>query len=289
MAWNDVTPTGVTSPPVSPVEDAKVLYSDEDVLRDMKAGALPASKVFCLVYGDDGEGKTGVVYDYLTPNDVKTGMRMVVIDLDGGGRPLKDTYHKDKGEALIVIDPLVTMETSDGTMIDYARTFAKVRAIIRYVKSNYVKDKIKAIVFDGLSTALTYAAEQMRLDKNLDPDGGVQTRYWLLRNKLFLETLDQIKMIPIAKFFIAHKNFIVIGENDKGEKSPSVVMKTNALMMQKIRCKRESTKEGIVFSATFDKNKYKVASEGSTSIFCKVNKADKKVSWDTSEIYKNME
>jgi hypothetical protein len=261
------------------------LYTDAEVENMMTTGAKKSSKICCLVYGADGTGKTGIIFDYLTDEDVKAGYKMIAIDLDGGGMPLKDTYHKSKGENLIVIDPLVTVETDDGTEIDYQKTFAKIRAVIRYVRNNHDSKKIKAIVFDGLSTALSYAEQQMRLDKHIDVDGGVQTRYWLMRNKLFLDTLEQIKSIPIAKFFIAHENFIIGGKTEVS----SVIMKTNAMMVQKVKCIRKDLPTSIVFTSVIDKSKYNVDLEGASYDFCEVNKAEKKHKWSTKEIYKVIE
>jgi len=264
-------------------EDKEALFTDSDVKSWFDAGAKSTSKVCCMVYGDDGTGKTGVVFDYLTAEDAKAGFKLVSIDLDGGGMPLKTTYHKDKGANLVVLDPLVTMETDEGTEIDYKNTFARIRAIVRYIRNNYAKEKIKAVVFDGLSTALSYAEQQMRLDKHIAVDGGVQTRYWLMRNKLFLETLEQIKSIPIAKFFIAHRNFIMSTD------SSSVVSKTNAMMIQKIRCERKDTPTSVVFTATIDKSKYNVNDEGAKFDFCEVNKSERKHKWKTIEVFKALE
>ena len=260
-----------------------ILFSDDEVEAWAKAGSKASSKICCLVYGADGTGKTGIVYDYFSKEDAEAGKQLWVIDLDGGGLPLKDSYHKDKGENLVIIDPLVTFESDKGTQIDYLKTFAKVRAIVRFVKNNWHEKNIKALVFDGLSTALTYAEQQMRIDKHLDVDGGVQLRYWLQRNKIFLETLEQIRSLPVAKFFIAHENFIM-GDKKDGKVS-SVVAKTNAMMIQKIKCARVVSPTDVNFTATIDKSKYNVTAEGQSFDFCKVNKKDKSFEWNTKDIF----
>jgi len=266
------------------LKEKEILFSDDDVEKWASITTKPSSKICCLVYGADGTGKTGIVYDFFTKEDVSQGKKLWVVDLDGGGLPLKESYHQDKGENLVVIDPMVTYETEKGTQIDYLKTFAKVRAIVRYVKHNWEKNKIKAFVFDGLSTALSYAEQQMRLTKHIDVDGGVQLRYWLQRNKLFLETLEQIRSLPIAKFFIAHENFII---GDKGQVS-SVVSKTNAMMVQKIQCKRVVSPTEVKFTAVIDKSKYNVTAEGQQFEFCKVNKSDKSFKWETKEIFESI-
>jgi hypothetical protein len=268
-------------------KQAQELYTDKDVEEWAKRSRSNNSKICCLVYGSDGCGKTGIVYDYLSDADVKTGYSLWVIDLDGGGMPLKESYHKKKGSNLVIIDPLVTYEDENGTQLDYLKTFAKVRAVIRYVTNHWEKEKIKAIVFDGLTTALGYAEQQMRLEKSIDADGGVQLRYWLMRNKLFLETLEQIKVLPIARFFIAHENFIV--GDDPQKKTSSVVAKTNAMMVQKIKCQRVNMPNTTEFYAVVDKSKYNVTAEGQRLRFCEVDKDKKTYKWDTTKIFKLLE
>jgi len=286
--WDNIPDKQAIVNAITQKQEKPILYTNDDVKNWMTHGSKPASKVCCLVYGKDGTGKTGLVFDFLNLEDVKNGYKMVVIDLDGGGMPLKETYHKDKGENLIVIDPLVTKETEEGTEIDYQSTFAKIRAIIRYVRNNYIQDKIKAIVFDGLSTALSYAEQQMRLDKHLDVDGGVQTRYWLMRNKLFLETLEQVKGIPIAKFFIAHENFVA--ESSDPLKTPSsVIMKTHMMMWQKIRCERKDSTLDVNYTATIDKSKYGSKVDGAIVNVCRVDKSTKTVKWNAKEVFKILE
>ncbi len=126
--------------------------------------------------------------------------------------------------------------------------------------------------------------KRRRLEKNIAPDGGVQTRYWLLRNKLFIETLEQLKSLPCDTFLIAHEDFIL---NPLGDNA-SVKEKTNAMVWQKIRCERKVSPNEIQFVATIDKSKYRVESEGREMIFCTVNKTTKEVKWDTTEVLKSL-
>ncbi len=262
-------------------EEDTVLYSDDDIFNEFKEKKVGNSKVCCLVYGEDGTGKSGLVFDYLTEEDIKAGNKMVIIDLDGGSQPLLERYHKDKEDSIYILDPLVTKETTTGTEIDYKKTFAKIRAIIRFVKNNYAKEKIKAVVFDGLSTALKFAEGQMRIEKNIAPDGGVQMGFWKRRNKLISETLTQLKTIPIAKFLIGHTNFIM----DKDKDVSAIVVETNAMMLQKIRCSRNDNPSEVEFSGVVDKNKYEVTTEGKRFVFCTVSKGeDRKCEWDTKEV-----
>jgi hypothetical protein len=265
-------------------KEAQELYTDKDVEGWAKMKTGNNSKICCLIYGADGTGKSGIVFDYLTADDIKQGYSMWIIDLEGGCAPLQKTYHENK--PIVVINPLVTFEDpKSGTQIDYLKTFSKINAIIRYINTNYEKLKIKAIVFDGLSTALAFAEAQMRLEKNIDPDGGIQLRYWLARNKLFIECLEQIRAITgVAKFFIAHENFVI--SDDPNKKTSSVVSKTNSMMIQKLHCQRVAMPNTTEFYCTFDKNKYSVTSEGVKLKFCEVHKSEKAYKWNTQEIFK---
>jgi len=267
--------------PVVGQEPETFLFSDKQIEELAKAKPLSSSKICCLLYGKDGTGKSGIAFDYLTEEDIKAGYKLWIIDLDGGSIPLLTAYHSSKRDCITVIDPLELKHSKTGTEIDYLMTFAKVKAIVRYVRDHHIEQKIKGIVFDGLTTALDYAEQQMRLDKNIDVDGGVQLRYWLNRNKLFLETLEQIRCMPIAKFFIGHENFIM-----KAGQNSAVIEKTNAMMIQKIRCVRNDNLSDVKFNAIIDKSKYNISSEGANIEFGTVSKSSKEFNWNTDEIFK---
>ncbi len=208
------------------VEKKPSQYSDAEVEKWLFEKEDHTNLMCCLIVGKDGTGKSGIAFDYLTDEDVREGRKILIIDLDSGNIPLLNQYHASKKENFIVKNPLVESFTEDDVYIDYHKTFARMRSVVKWTRNNYKKHKIKAIVFDGLSTALKHAEYQMRLDKNIDADGGVSTRYWLIRNKLFLELLEQIKSLPISKFFIAHEDFIL----KVGEDNSSLKEKTNAMV-----------------------------------------------------------
>lgn len=242
-----------------------------------------------MMYGKDGTAKSGIMLDYLNDQDLKDGKRAVVIDLDGGNIPLLIKHHKERchkagrklKDAYIVKNPL--FEAEDGSF-DYAKTFERINKIIKWVKANHKEYNIKFLTFDGLSTALKHAEQQMRLDKHLAADGGVQLRYWLVRNKMFIETLEHIKALPISKFFIAHEDFVL----KTGEENSAVKEKTNAMMHQKIRCDRVKTPTGIKFQATIDKNKYSTAVEGKIYTICEVDNDQDTYKWNSDKLFKEL-
>lgn len=228
-----------------------------------------------LVLGGDGTGKSGIVVDYCS-NLPRTTL---IIDLDGGNMPLIKSYHKDN-KNLKVINPLQTKESIDGTEIDYKKTMAFIKALVRYTKSNYTE--FSAIVLDGLSTLLRHAEYQMRIDKNINLDGGVNQKYWLNRNKNFIEILELIKSIDdsVHKFYIGHEDFIV-DVNDP--KTAAVKLKTNQLIHQRVECSRRKDMGNVEFVANITKSKYQSNKEGKEVKFCIVS--DGKVKWNTKDIF----
>jgi len=231
----------------------------------------------CLVYGLDGTGKTGIIQSYPLKDDEK----MIILDLDSGNEPLLVIYNKHKEKNLIIQDPLCLKPTKGLTEIDYIETLNKIRNSVEFIKRNYQKLNIKAICLDGLTTLLKFCEYQMRIEKNINVDGGVNLRYWISRNKLFLETLQQMKSLPIDKFFVSHENFIITADKEVS----SVVSNTNQLMFQKLRCIRTNEKEEVIYKVIIDKNKFNVMTEGMEFDFCKVNKKDKSFKWRGDKIF----
>ena len=66
-----------------PKEMPKSQYSDEKIGDWLMSPNNLDSFMCCLLLGADGTGKSGLVLDYLTPEDVKEGKKAVIIDLDG--------------------------------------------------------------------------------------------------------------------------------------------------------------------------------------------------------------
>ena len=277
---NDV-PTGRVNDNSFDYEEIKDYWLEDNETRE---------KMVCMLVGQDGTGKSGVALDYLTDEDIANGKRCLVIDLDGGVQPLVNRHHRERcnehdrklSDVYMVRNPLAE---DDRGNIDYQKTFDNVRKGIFLAKNGWNDLNIKHIVFDGLSTALKFAENQMRLEKNVDDDEGVKLRYWLRRNKIFKELLEQIKALPISSFFIGHEDFI---KTSLDEDMSSVKKRANAMMHQRLICERKDEGDQVRFSATVDKSKYKAESEGAELTFLTVNKENQEVNWDTSEVYKSL-
>ncbi len=241
-------------------------------------------RLIAMIYGKDGTGKSGIVLDYIASKIKNTDKKAIVIDLDSGCQPLMMEYHQDMTNQIFVKNPLTIEVTDQGVEIDYKATINKIKATLNYVQKNWKQDNIEYFVFDGLSTLLKHAERQMRLDRHIAPDGGVQTRYWLVRNKLFEEVLEQVKAIGINAFLIAHEDFIP----KEGDELAAIKQKTNALVHQKIKTIREQTKTETVFKAVIDKSKYNILKEGKEYIFGRVNLNEKKMEWNVKEIFEGL-
>ena len=274
-------PAKKTEYAVAPKEQPNILSSAEIEKWLFEPNDMTANYC-CMIYGADGTGKTGIALDFLNDADAKAGKKIIVIDLDGGNLPLIAKYHKDKINNIIVKNPLELKIANGDITTDYKLTLARIKAVVNWVAENYRKHKIKAVVFDGLSTALKFAENQMRVEKHLTVEGGVNMAYWKIREKLFLDIISAIKSLPLSKFFIAHEDFIKREDDDK---FAAVKAKTNAEMHQKIRCIRDDA-TNVKFKAIIDKSKFKVGSEGKVIEFCIVDKETEKAKWNTNEIFK---
>lgn len=272
--WNFSTPTKADIAKAEKIVQEKVV--DNDSIRSYFTKYTDANKICMLLYGKDGTGKSAIPLAYLKL--LKPEEKMVVIDLDGGNIPIIQNYYPDQTDRIFHLQPIVLNNTD----IDYIATFEKIRNVIYWVKNNYEQENIKAIVFDGLSTALSYAEQQMRIEKHLQVDGGVNMAFWKIRNKYFIEMLEQIKSIPIARFYIAHEDFII--SND--EKSSAVKDKTNQMMFQKILCEKQNNFESTDFLATVHKSKFDVRQEGKKLQFISVQKKTGDFDFSGEEVIK---
>ena len=62
-------------------------------------------KVLCGVQGDRKWGKSGIVNDSLTDEEIANGAQIWNLDFDGGGDSTVSAHHKDKGDNILVLNP----------------------------------------------------------------------------------------------------------------------------------------------------------------------------------------
>lgn len=215
-----------------------------------------------LIYGKDGTAKTGIVAHHL----VKNKKRTLYLDIDGNAAGIFTTFYPDATFIRVknpLVSKLVMVDGLPDVVIDYKRTFAKIKMALKYVADN--PDKFDAVVIDGVSTLVDYAEQQMKVEKNIAADGSVQMKFWMRRNAHFLNVLEQTRAIRgVDKFFIAHDNFVEIPgvsrvkmgtEMVELQNTPAYVLKTNRMMDQRVFCeliKDDKTGE-ISYRATLHK------------------------------------
>ena len=82
--------------------------------------------VFCGLAGPPGCGKTGIIHDSLTEEEIANGAEIWHIDFDGGGRTSKHAHHNNL-KNIIILDPYVYMKGKESAsdQIDNMKTYEK--------------------------------------------------------------------------------------------------------------------------------------------------------------------
>jgi hypothetical protein len=296
MAWEEeVTQIDENTVELNkPVKETKNnIMNEQETENWIFAKQDNASKVCALLYGKDGTAKSGIVLDYPLKKDEK----MIILDLDGGCLPIAMQFHSEKlvNGQIIIKNPI---SYTDDYEIDYLATMKKVRAVCVYLRDNYKKQNVKVVCVDGLSTLLKYCEFQTRTDKHVLPDGGMTITYWKNRMHYFVTTLETIRSLNCDRFFISHEDFI-IGEDAeimtladmKGgklakNKVSSVVLKTNQMMFQKLRCdKKKLGKAGMIYTVETDKMKSNPGQEGKVFNILEIKDNGEYV-WNAKDLYK---
>lgn len=231
--------------------------------------------IVALFSGEDGTGKSGTALQLVDEIDVEAGENIVLIDLDGGNYPVCLEYHHEAYEKdnIILYDPTVMTDSRDDVTTDYKATMRNIKAAGAWIKEHWEEEKIRVVILDGMSKLLKFAEWQMRIEKSVDVSGGVTQRYWVNRNKAFLDIVELYKSIPVDTIFIGHTDFNI----KEGDKDVSAIKKNmNDLMFQKVSFTVEETADGKVkFWAKIDKSKQNLMNKGTKVCFAEVDTTDK--------------
>ena len=164
-----------------------------------KVDTSSLSTVFCAVHGFDGVGKSGFCIDCRTPQEVKEGKKVIVIDLDGGCINTHLVYH-NADPNIIVRNPLVKI----GKDIDYQATYDRILEVLTVIDKTYKEQNVKALIFDGMDNLLKVCEQLMRKALNKEPTDSIMPMFWGARTKLYNSVLEIIKHINVDRYLITH-------------------------------------------------------------------------------------
>lgn len=275
-------------------EQGGISFADktiEDWLFPPKGQESPKHTFCCMIYGDEGTFKTGLLQSY--PLNIREQEKHIILDLDGGNVPLMEKYNKHLEGCLIARNPLQfkRYETPTGEimeMTDYLSTIHMIRRTVEWCRQNRKKQNIKAVSIDGLSKLLKHAEYQMRLELHIDASGGVQYNYWKKRFKDFIEPMEQIKAMGVDCFFVAHNDFIKpeeIAIGNQQQKFSAAKEETSRMMWQKVLCYKEETPNEVLFKAKIHKSKYNTTAESQTFVMHRVNKQTKEYQCTPQQVF----
>ncbi len=266
MAWGE--PTKKTETPI---------ISKEDRMKEIKNKLMNKNKVLtnkltCGIFSTEGTGKSGLVLNYIIKflKDNPTAFAKV-IDVDNGFAELLNFYDSEITKRIFVSNPVTFKETeSEGKKnyeIDNIETLNNIKEDIYGIKEliNNGDNSFQILVLDGLSFLLKNCENQLRIEKHINIDGGINLSYWKRRNELFLQIIEFIKALPINTFFIGHEDFL---RNQTGELS-SVKQQLLATLHQIIETSKDIDEKNkiVVFKATIKKSKYNILEEENVYVF----------------------
>tara|TARA_R100001440_G_scaffold35191_1_gene54153 strand:+ start:14707 stop:15942 length:1236 start_codon:yes stop_codon:yes gene_type:complete len=135
-------------------------------------------KVLCGVVGGRKAGKTGMLTDSLTDEEIANGAMIFISDFDGGGDSTTSAHHRDKQENIVVLNPWVLNRKSKSRVpFNYPETFNKAMDDLLYAleiaesQDEYFKlhgrmpnPYLKTFVFDGMDHWLHVCGTAMKIE-----------------------------------------------------------------------------------------------------------------------------
>ena len=146
----------VSFEPVSLEEEQKtgapIASSIWDEIQE-SANILPDNQTLCALVGPEGGGKTGVVLDSLTDEEIKNGEVVFVLDFDGGGQTIRTSHHRANAKNIRVLSPWV-MQNESRDAFDYPATHARVmnigRTLVEWARDRGNKPRLNSLLVTGL-------------------------------------------------------------------------------------------------------------------------------------------
>lgn len=261
------------------------LISKEEILSWFNESNKFLSKKVCMVLGDDGTGKSGLVLHHIAEKlreDKNT--KAVVLDLDQGCMPLLQHY-PDVADRIIIKDPVTysMFEDDNEVKVDVHKLMNVIKKVAVTISKQHKELGIKYFVLDGLSKLLETAESQMRIDINKEITDGIQTMYWKKRKEHFFGVLDVLKALPMDTFYIGHSNFVM-----KESKNAAVTVQVNAMMFQRIICERDDDLDNgnMRLFAHITKSKLNPLKENKRINFMAIK--DNEIKFNSSNVFKDL-
>ena len=300
MAWN-ISPkeekeVEEESVQVSFADEKPEIVSEEEIERWIEESKEVFKSPICAVlYGHDGTGKSGCALDCRTPEEIKEGWKIYVIDVDGSCEPLHWQYYNNDPN-IIILDPYVIGE--DGK-IDYVQTYARILAFIKYIRGRETKEKIKAVILDGVDSLLKICEYVMKIeDLKIDPTARVSNSWdWERRNVKFRLAVMLLKRMRCHRFYTTHmkpeykwlptvdgkRELQVVDEKPDWERS------FPGLMFQKIHMLKEEQDGKVILKAKVEKCKTHLHLEGKEYVVAEIDPQSGDAKWNGLwEFFKDM-
>ena len=139
------------------------------------ADEIPDNQTFMGLVGPEGSGKTGVVLDSLTDEEIANDEVIFVLDFDGGGQTIRATHHRANARNIRVLSPWV-MQDQSRDAFDYPATHARVmnigRTLVDWANKPGDKPRLNSVLVTGLDQWDSVATNCMFIeDLGTAPDG----------------------------------------------------------------------------------------------------------------------
>tara|TARA_R110000850_G_scaffold265046_2_gene394411 strand:+ start:3002 stop:3841 length:840 start_codon:yes stop_codon:yes gene_type:complete len=184
----------------------------QQILKQI-ADRRSAEKEFLLmgITGKPKVGKSGLAMDCRTEEEIKSGMKVRILDLDDGSTATWDSaWNRD--ENIEVYVPNVW--NNDGS-VDWDETFHNCSTWIKMTEEDIKEGNIKAVILDGVDKIYEGSSDVLRksLVKNAARSGSViqdsdtvrvSPLDWKVRNKIYDRILNPFIALRANRFLITH-------------------------------------------------------------------------------------
>lgn len=304
----------VVRPPTTPTGPSPALPngdwmapSSNPAWREIHAARLRAAfdghYVLMGMAGPPKCGKTGVVLDSLTPEEIEAGAEIWHIDFDLGGETTKAAHHSDKADNIVILNPWVIDQNPSRVPYNfpasYQRAIDHLLAAIEMVDSQMAyyaqhgklpKPYLKTVCFDGADHWLNICETVMKVDDlKLGPDGiavagkDATTKIgrfnWNIRknrNNAALTALQELCRRGVHCYVITHMKTAYDGSGNEiiGAETPHWLKETEGWLQQvamfEVDEERDERGEltGVVNAyAVMTQNRTSLKSSGKVNVF----------------------